>query len=70
MAMTRSSSEDEDDAPKAKDLMLFEFDCPSCNANNPWPDGFKARDEIICHYCGITFRADFTDSGRLKLREQ
>jgi transcription elongation factor Elf1 len=69
MATARNDSADDDEAPKAKASMLYEFDCPSCNANNPWPDGFKARDEVICHYCGITYRADVTDEGRLKLRE-
>ncbi|MFO0597059.1 MAG: hypothetical protein U0228_17215 [Myxococcaceae bacterium] len=47
----------------------FEFDCPSCNANNPWPDGFKDRDEVNCHYCGTTLEARFTDEGKLKFRE-
>ncbi len=62
---------DDDDAkeanPKAK--KFFEFDCPSCNANNPWGDGFKDGDEVNCHYCGTTLQARISDEGKLKFRE-
>lgn len=46
-----------------------DFDCPSCNANNPWDDGFGDGDEIRCYYCGEEFRVRVTDEGRLRLRE-
>jgi transcription elongation factor Elf1 len=46
-----------------------EFDCPSCNANNPWPDGLHEAEEIHCHYCGTSYLVRFTDEGRLKLKE-
>lgn len=59
--------DDKKDASKAK--QRFEFDCPGCNANNPWPDGYKDRDEVICHYCGSSFEARFTDEGKVKFRE-
>lgn len=36
--------------------LLYEFDCPECDANNPWDDGFKTGSEVICHYCGQEFR--------------
>ncbi|MFT3707303.1 MAG: hypothetical protein QM817_06515 [Archangium sp.] len=62
--------DDDDDGKKGdKVKKLFEFDCPSCNANNPWPDGFKDKDEVNCHYCGTTLEARFTDEGKLKFRE-
>ncbi|MFZ5441930.1 MAG: hypothetical protein ACOZQL_18135 [Myxococcota bacterium] len=65
--MTDWDDDDKDDKPKAK--KLFEFDCPSCNANNPWPDGFVDREEVICHYCGTSFEVRFTDEGKMKLKE-
>jgi hypothetical protein len=45
-----------------------DFDCPDCNANNPYDDGFGNGDEIRCYYCGQEFRADVSESGRLRLR--
>lgn len=46
-----------------------DFDCPECNANNPYDDGFGDGDEIRCYYCGLEFAVHVTDAGRLKLRE-
>jgi len=63
------SDDDEDEDRKPRASVLFEFDCPSCNANNPWPDGFRDREEISCHYCGVTFRVSLLE-GKLKLKEQ
>lgn len=69
--MSGHSYDDDDDekgtAGPAK--KFFEFDCPSCNANNPWPDGFVDREEINCHYCGTSYQARISDEGKLKLRE-
>ncbi len=65
---TYDPDDDDDDAPKAKQGIFFEFDCPECNANNPWGDGFKAREEITCHYCGSTFEVRVTEEGKLKLK--
>jgi transcription elongation factor Elf1 len=45
-----------------------DFDCPDCNANNPYDDGFGDGDEVRCYYCGQEFRANVNDSGRLRLR--
>ena len=45
-----------------------DFDCPSCNANNPYDDGFGDGDEVRCYYCGQEFRAEVNDSGRLRLK--
>ena len=62
-----------DDAEKASDLSAMkvfdEFDCPVCNANNPYGDGFKPNEEIRCFYCGTAFIARVDDSGKLKLKE-
>jgi hypothetical protein len=46
-----------------------DFDCPDCNANNPYDDGFGDGDEVRCFYCGQEFKVDVNDSGRLKLKE-
>jgi transcription elongation factor Elf1 len=46
-----------------------DFDCPACNANNPYDDGIGDGDEILCYYCGQEYRVRVTDEGRLKLKE-
>ncbi len=45
-----------------------DFDCPECNANNPYDDKFGDGDEIRGYYCGQEFRAEVNDSGRLRLK--
>jgi ribosomal protein S27E len=45
-----------------------DFDCPDCNANNPYDDAFGDADEIRCYYCGAEFLVLVTDAGRLKLK--
>jgi transcription elongation factor Elf1 len=67
--MARRDDDDDDDRRAAKGRQLYEFDCPGCNANNPWPDGFRDRDEITCHYCGVSYTASISDEGKLKLKE-
>lgn len=64
-----TEDEDEKKGAGAKKTLWYEFDCPSCNANNPVPDGFKAKEEISCNYCGTTFEARASDEGKLKLKE-
>ncbi len=61
--------DDDDKELSGTKKKFFEFDCPSCNANNPWPDGFVDREEINCHYCGTSFQVKLSDEGKLKLRE-
>ncbi len=66
-------SNEEDDEPKGADEMgrtrrFGDFDCPDCNANNPYDDSFGDGDEVRCYYCGQEFRATVDDSGRLRLR--
>ena len=64
---------DEDDDLQPDDLgrarRFQDFDCPDCNANNPYDDSFGDGDEIRCYYCGQEFRVEVNDSGRLRLRE-
>lgn len=65
---------DDDDENKA-DLeggaarRFKEFECPECNAHNPWDETFGMEDEIRCNYCGVEYRAIVSDEGRLKLKE-
>jgi hypothetical protein len=44
----------DDDEPNRKQRFK-DWDCPSCNANNPTEDGFTFGDEIFCFYCGSEF---------------
>ena len=63
---------DEEEKPQGEELgrdrRFGDFDCPDCNANNPYDDKFGHGDEIRCYYCGQEFRAEVSDSGRLKLK--
>ena len=60
-----------DDEPKPNAQGTHtEFDCPSCNANNPTPDKFGVGDEVRCHYCGAEFDVIDRGDGRIKLRER
>jgi hypothetical protein len=65
--------DDDDKDRKGADLgtrrRFGDFDCPTCNANNPWDDGFGDGDEIRCFYCGEEFKVLVTEEGRLRLRE-
>jgi hypothetical protein len=46
-----------------------DFDCPACDANNPYDDGFGDGDEVLCYYCGLEYRVAVSEDGRLRLRE-
>lgn len=61
------SDSDKDSGKKKK--KRDEFDCPTCNANNPWPDGLNDGDEVNCHYCGTNFLVRIADDAKLKLKE-
>ncbi len=62
--------EDDDAAERGEPARRFkDFDCPDCNANNPYDDGFGDGDEVRCFYCGQEFKVVLTQSGRLRLKE-
>lgn len=63
---------DEDDEKDAANPVkrYAEYDCPSCNANNPCSPPIGDKDEISCHYCGTDFKVFVSDEGKLKLKEQ
>jgi DNA-directed RNA polymerase subunit RPC12/RpoP len=63
------ADDDDDGKGDTKAKKFVEFDCPGCNANNPWGDGFEDGEEINCHYCGSSFIAQVSDEGKLKLKE-
>ncbi len=46
-----------------------EFDCPSCNANNPADPPFGDGEEVLCNYCGTEYKVKVTDEGKLRLKE-
>ena len=45
-----------------------DFDCPTCNANNPYDDGISEGDEVRCFYCGAEFRVRMVD-GKFRYKE-
>ena len=46
-----------------------DFDCPSCNANNPVDSALRDRDEVLCNYCGGHYLVRISDEGRVKFKE-
>ncbi|MFA6033187.1 MAG: hypothetical protein WC889_09845 [Myxococcota bacterium] len=48
-------------------IYFTEWDCPSCDANNPYDDGFKGGDELMCCYCGLRFRVLRATDEKFKL---
>jgi hypothetical protein len=60
----------EDEKTSEKVSRLFEFECPLCNANNPYDDGFAAGDEVRCYYCGAEVHCRIDEmTGRPKYKE-
>lgn len=68
------NEEEDDDEDKKSGKALGarrkfeEFECPSCSADNPF-DAFGNGDEVLCSWCGQTFRALVDTEGTLKLKE-
>ena len=59
---------DEDDLAPQPGARFRDFDCPVCNANNPYDESFGDGDEIRCFYCGQEFRVRLAGRG-FRLRE-
>jgi transcription elongation factor Elf1 len=64
-----SEEPEEKNASQGQNRRFGDFDCPSCNANNPYDEKFGNGDEIRCYYCGTEFRVSVDDVGKLRLRE-
>lgn len=65
---------DEDEEEKKSDGVgvkrrFKEFDCPSCNANNPCDPPIGNGDEVLCNYCGSEYSVSVNEDGRMKMRE-
>ena len=54
---------------KKKKANWTEFECPECDAHNPWDIGFTYRDELFCAWCGAVFivRKVASDEDKYKL---
>ena len=62
-------AKEEDDGTGAGNQRRFkDFDCPDCNANNPYDDAFGDGEEIRCYYCGTEFKVHVSEEGRLRLK--
>ncbi|MFL5320906.1 MAG: hypothetical protein ACJ790_14685 [Myxococcaceae bacterium] len=48
--------------------VIKEFDCPSCNANNP-SEPLQDGSEVLCNYCGTEYKVTISDEGKMKLKE-
>lgn len=59
----------DDDEEQEKQKRFDEFECPDCDANNPWDEGFGNGDEVRCFYCGMAYEVVISDGGRLKFKE-
>jgi ribosomal protein S27E len=72
--MPANLHDDEDEMKEAAQASASarfkDFDCPTCNANNPCDPPIGAEDEVLCNYCGSEFMVRVSDGGRLKLKER
>jgi transcription elongation factor Elf1 len=68
--MVDRTYDDEDEVKaeiKAETGLAYEFECPECNAHNPYDDGFGDGSEIVCYYCGTNFKVKLAE-GKMKLK--
>jgi hypothetical protein len=65
--MSQHDYDDDDEKSEAGGIHK-EFHCPSCEAHNPYDEGFHIGDEITCFYCGVVFEVR-ESNGKLKFRE-
>jgi len=61
--------DEKDVSPGGAGARFKEFDCPSCNANNPVDEPFGDGDELLCNYCGSEYKVKVNEEGRLRLKE-
>lgn len=59
---------DDDDRSSSRGQRWYEFECPGCDAHNPYEAGFGVGYEVLCYYCGIHYNVIERDGG-FKLKE-
>ena len=56
------------DGPGDEGNRVFkDFDCPDCNANNPYDDGISDGAEVRCFYCGAEFKVR-VQAGKMRFK--
>jgi hypothetical protein len=63
------NAEEEDLREERRNHAYTDYDCPSCNANNPVEMALRDGDETRCNYCGTDYKVRLSEEGRLKLKE-
>jgi DNA-directed RNA polymerase subunit RPC12/RpoP len=63
------NAEEEDLREERRKRAYTDYDCPTCNANNPVDLPLRDGDETRCNYCGAEYKVRITDEGRLRLKE-
>jgi|GEM_PF-1899659 len=66
------SFSDDDDSKSSKSKSgkaIKDWDCPTCEANNPTDEPIRNGDELRCNYCGNEFLLSFSDTGKMKFKE-
>lgn len=64
--------ENDDDRPRGPaGKKLKDWDCPSCQANNPTDEFIPEKKgiELRCNYCGVEYRITLSEEGRVKFKE-
>lgn len=69
MSMEHFDDDDSKSSKGSKGKGKKEFDCPTCNANNPTDDPISDGDELRCNYCGNDFLVSIAETGRMKFKE-
>ncbi|MBI1948278.1 MAG: hypothetical protein HYS27_21500 [Deltaproteobacteria bacterium] len=65
--MDRSYDDEDEMKAESKGKLRYEFECPECNAHNPYHDGFALGSEVLCFYCGQEFKVAESD-GKWKFK--
>lgn len=69
MAMDYDEDSEKESAAEAlRANQLRDFDCPSCNANNPCDPPAIDGSELLCNYCGTEYLVRILD-GKVKFKE-
>ena len=63
------NAEEEDPREERRRRAYTDYDCPSCNANNPTEMALRDGDETPCNYGGTDYEVRITDVGRLRRKE-